>query len=110
SDSPDEIASPEYITPLPATSPFLYTDSLEASDYFDGPPSQDPYAIIVTSWRSRDHRPLGLFSIPTVIHSISMVAQETSTAAPVISFAAPVVETTIVASPTGLCSLVPYSD
>nr|GFA31022.1 hypothetical protein [Tanacetum cinerariifolium] len=53
SDSPDEIASPEYITPLPATSPFLYTDSPEASDYFDGPPSQDPYAIIVTCWRSR---------------------------------------------------------
>nr|GEV94049.1 hypothetical protein [Tanacetum cinerariifolium] len=47
SDSPDEMASPEYITPLPATSPFLYTDSFEASDSSDGPPLQDPYAIIV---------------------------------------------------------------
>ncbi|GKA94669.1 hypothetical protein Tco_0816707 [Tanacetum coccineum] len=29
----------EYITPLPATSPFLYTNSPEASDSSDGPPS-----------------------------------------------------------------------
>nr|GFD35497.1 hypothetical protein [Tanacetum cinerariifolium] len=48
--------------------------------------------------------------IPTVISFIFMVAPETSTTAPVISSAAPVVETTIVASPTGLCGLVPYSD
>ncbi|GJR49067.1 hypothetical protein Tco_1317170 [Tanacetum coccineum] len=34
---------------------------------------------------------------------------KTSTIAPVISSAAPVVETTLVASPTGLCGLVPYS-
>ncbi|GJW05893.1 reverse transcriptase domain-containing protein [Tanacetum coccineum] len=47
--------------------------------------------------------------IPTVIPSTSMVAPETSTIAPVISSAAPVVETTLVASPTGLCGLVPYS-
>nr|GEW80122.1 putative reverse transcriptase domain-containing protein [Tanacetum cinerariifolium] len=53
SDSPDEMDSPEYITPLPATSPFLYTDSFEASDSSDGPPSQDPYAITVARWRSR---------------------------------------------------------
>ncbi|GKF04883.1 hypothetical protein Tco_0035551, partial [Tanacetum coccineum] len=33
----------------------------------------------------------------------------TSTIAPVISYVAPVVETTLVASPTGLCGLVPYS-
>ncbi|GJU07645.1 hypothetical protein Tco_1124075 [Tanacetum coccineum] len=33
---------------------------------------------------------------------------ETSTIAPVISPAAPMVETTLVASPTGLCGLVPY--
>ncbi|GJX23715.1 hypothetical protein Tco_0228160 [Tanacetum coccineum] len=46
---------------------------------------------------------------PTVIPSTSVVAPETSTIAPVISFAAPVVETTLVASPTGLCGLVPYS-
>ncbi|GJT33887.1 putative reverse transcriptase domain-containing protein [Tanacetum coccineum] len=48
--------------------------------------------------------------IPTVIPSTSVVALETSTSAPVISFAAPVVETTLIASPTGLCGLVPYSD
>ncbi|GJY58412.1 hypothetical protein Tco_0458304 [Tanacetum coccineum] len=48
--------------------------------------------------------------IPTVIPSTSVVAPETSTIAPVISSAAPVVETTLVASPTGLCGLVPYSD
>ncbi|GJU00365.1 hypothetical protein Tco_1110703 [Tanacetum coccineum] len=41
--------------------------------------------------------------------STSVVALETSTIAPVISSAAPVVETTLVASPTGLCGLVPYS-
>ncbi|GKD43721.1 putative reverse transcriptase domain-containing protein, partial [Tanacetum coccineum] len=48
--------------------------------------------------------------IPTVIPSTSVIAPETSTIAHVISSAAPVVETTLVASPTGLCSLVPYSD
>ncbi|GKB30873.1 hypothetical protein Tco_0870274 [Tanacetum coccineum] len=47
--------------------------------------------------------------IPTVIPSTSVVAPETSTIAPIISSAAPVVETTLVASPTGLCGLVPYS-
>ncbi|GJS08348.1 putative reverse transcriptase domain-containing protein [Tanacetum coccineum] len=47
--------------------------------------------------------------IPTVIPSTSMVAPETSTIAPVISSAAHVVETTLVALPTGLCGLVPYS-
>ncbi|GKD21800.1 hypothetical protein Tco_1223503, partial [Tanacetum coccineum] len=52
-----------------------------------------------------------LFSdIPTVIPSTYVVAPETSTIALVISFAAPVVETTLVASPTRLCGLVPYSD
>ncbi|GJZ21345.1 hypothetical protein Tco_0558384 [Tanacetum coccineum] len=39
----------------------------------------------------------------------SLVAPETSIIAPVISSAAPVVETTLVASPTGLCGLVPYT-
>ncbi|GKB23534.1 reverse transcriptase domain-containing protein [Tanacetum coccineum] len=48
-------------------------------------------------------------NIPTVIPSTSMVPPETSTIAPIISFAAPVVETTLVASPTGLCGLDPYS-
>ncbi|GJV04689.1 putative reverse transcriptase domain-containing protein [Tanacetum coccineum] len=47
--------------------------------------------------------------IPTVIPSTFVVAPETSTIAPVISSAAPMVETTLVASPTGLCGLVPYS-
>ncbi|GKE85348.1 hypothetical protein Tco_1559090 [Tanacetum coccineum] len=41
--------------------------------------------------------------IPTVIPSTFVVSPETSIIAPVISFAAPVVETTLVASPTGLC-------
>ncbi|GJZ79105.1 hypothetical protein Tco_0643942 [Tanacetum coccineum] len=47
--------------------------------------------------------------IPTVIPSTSVVAPETSTIAPVISSAAPMVETTLVASPTGLCGLAPDS-
>nr|GFC49386.1 hypothetical protein [Tanacetum cinerariifolium] len=53
SDSPDEMASPEYITSLPATSPFLFTDSSkdsdpsEASDSSEALPSHDPYVIIV---------------------------------------------------------------
>ncbi|GJY85320.1 hypothetical protein Tco_0499346, partial [Tanacetum coccineum] len=47
--------------------------------------------------------------IPTVIPSTSVVAPETSTIAPVISSAAHMVETTLVASPTGLCGLVPYT-
>nr|GEW85767.1 reverse transcriptase domain-containing protein [Tanacetum cinerariifolium] len=55
SDSPDEMASPEYITPLPATSPFLFTDSSkdfdpsEASDSSEAPPSQDPYVTTAHS-------------------------------------------------------------
>ncbi|GJV09117.1 putative reverse transcriptase domain-containing protein [Tanacetum coccineum] len=53
SDSPDNMASTEYISPLPATSPFLCTDSLETSDSSDGPPSQDPYVVAVAQWRSR---------------------------------------------------------
>ncbi|GJU44201.1 hypothetical protein Tco_1201467 [Tanacetum coccineum] len=47
--------------------------------------------------------------IPTVIPSTYVVAPETYTIAPVSSSAAPVVETTFVASPTGLYGLVPYS-
>ncbi|GKA07759.1 putative reverse transcriptase domain-containing protein [Tanacetum coccineum] len=53
SNSPDEMDSPEYITPLPVTSPFLCTDSSEASDSTDGPPSQDPYVATAAHWRSR---------------------------------------------------------
>ncbi|GKE38694.1 hypothetical protein Tco_1462099, partial [Tanacetum coccineum] len=48
--------------------------------------------------------------IPTVIPSTSVVSSKTSTIAPVISSVAPMVKTTLVASPTGLCGLVPYSD
>ncbi|GJU83147.1 hypothetical protein Tco_1285512 [Tanacetum coccineum] len=52
-DSPDQMDSPEYITSLPTTSPFLYNDSFEASDSSNGIPSQDPYVAIVAHWRSR---------------------------------------------------------
>ncbi|GKE86328.1 hypothetical protein Tco_1560070, partial [Tanacetum coccineum] len=34
-------------------SPFLCTDSSEAPDSSDGPPSHDPYVATVTRWRSR---------------------------------------------------------
>ncbi|GJR14617.1 hypothetical protein Tco_0797269 [Tanacetum coccineum] len=39
--------------PLPAISPFLCTDSSEAPDSSDGPPSQDPYVMVVARWRSK---------------------------------------------------------
>ncbi|GJT98985.1 hypothetical protein Tco_1094503 [Tanacetum coccineum] len=50
---PDEMSSPEHISPLPAISPFICTDSSEAPDSSDGPPSQDPYVATVARWRSR---------------------------------------------------------
>ncbi|GJV06159.1 hypothetical protein Tco_1343815 [Tanacetum coccineum] len=53
SDSPDEMTSPEHISPLPAISPFICTDSSEAPVSSDGPPSQDPYVATVARWRSR---------------------------------------------------------
>ncbi|GKE95957.1 hypothetical protein Tco_1580812 [Tanacetum coccineum] len=53
SNSPDEMSSPEHISPLPAISPFLCTDTSEASDSSNGPPSQDPYVATVARWRSR---------------------------------------------------------
>ncbi|GKC48435.1 hypothetical protein Tco_1066157 [Tanacetum coccineum] len=59
---------------------------------------------------SRPSRVILFGDIPTIIPSTSIVAPETSTIAPVISSAALVVEMTLVASPTGLCGLVPYSD
>ncbi|GKA05895.1 putative reverse transcriptase domain-containing protein, partial [Tanacetum coccineum] len=49
----DGMSSPEHISPLPAISPFLCTDSSEAPDSSDGPPSQDPYVATVARWRSR---------------------------------------------------------
>nr|GEU77158.1 hypothetical protein [Tanacetum cinerariifolium] len=48
--------------------------------------------------------------IPVVIPSLSMVAPETSTTTPIILSTAPVVGMNLVASPTGLYGLVPYSD
>ncbi|GKA60673.1 hypothetical protein Tco_0760080, partial [Tanacetum coccineum] len=56
SDSPDEMSSSEHVSPLLAISPFLCTDSSEALDSFDGPPSQDLYVAIVAHWRSRAFR------------------------------------------------------
>ncbi|GJW85630.1 hypothetical protein Tco_0158775 [Tanacetum coccineum] len=53
SDSPDEMSSPEHISPLPDISLFLCIDSSEAPDSSDGPPSQDPYVVTVAHWRSR---------------------------------------------------------
>ncbi|GKD92478.1 hypothetical protein Tco_1372315, partial [Tanacetum coccineum] len=47
SDSPDDRASPEYISSLLATLPFLCIDSLETSSSSDGPPYQDPYVVSV---------------------------------------------------------------
>ncbi|GKD62552.1 putative reverse transcriptase domain-containing protein [Tanacetum coccineum] len=56
SNSHNEMDSLEYFTPLPATSPFLYTDSFEAPDSSDRPPSQDPYvmAVLVRGARELD--------------------------------------------------------
>ncbi|GJX57455.1 hypothetical protein Tco_0287352, partial [Tanacetum coccineum] len=53
SDSPDEMSSPEHISSLPAISPFLCTNSSEAPNSSNGPPSQDPYVATVARWRSR---------------------------------------------------------
>ncbi|GKD68118.1 hypothetical protein Tco_1322208, partial [Tanacetum coccineum] len=53
SDAPDEMYSPEQISPLPAISTFLCTDSSKAPDSSNGPPSQDPYVATVARWRSR---------------------------------------------------------
>ncbi|GKB86058.1 hypothetical protein Tco_0958330, partial [Tanacetum coccineum] len=53
SDSPDEMSSSEHISPLLAISPFLCTDSSKAPDSSNGPPSQDPYVMTVTHWRSK---------------------------------------------------------
>nr|GEV12719.1 hypothetical protein [Tanacetum cinerariifolium] len=59
SDSPDEMASLEYITLLPATSSFLFTNSFEdsdpseASNSSEAPPSHDPYVTTIAHWRSR---------------------------------------------------------
>ncbi|GKA23349.1 hypothetical protein Tco_0709311, partial [Tanacetum coccineum] len=65
SDSPDEMSSPEHISPLPAISPFLCTDYSKAPNSSDGPPSQDPYVATVARWRSRvTTRPLSSSEFP----------------------------------------------
>ncbi|GKB51222.1 hypothetical protein Tco_0901975 [Tanacetum coccineum] len=76
----------------------------------------DLYKLLLISSDSSDEsvgsppsRVILFGDILTVIPSTSVVAPETSTIAPVISSAAPMVETTLVASPTGLCGLVPYT-
>nr|GEU46252.1 hypothetical protein [Tanacetum cinerariifolium] len=69
-----------------------------SSDSFDESVGSPPSRVILFG------------DIPTVIPSTSVIALETFAITLVISSAAPVVETTIVASPTGLCGLVPYSD
>ncbi|GKC47333.1 hypothetical protein Tco_1065055 [Tanacetum coccineum] len=56
---------PDHISPLPAISPFLCTDSSEAPDSSNGPPSQDPYVATVARWRSRViARPLSSSEFP----------------------------------------------
>ncbi|GKC03215.1 hypothetical protein Tco_0994825 [Tanacetum coccineum] len=47
------MSSPKHVSPLSAILPFLCTDSSEAPDSSDGPPSQDPYVATVARWRSR---------------------------------------------------------
>ncbi|GKC21362.1 hypothetical protein Tco_1023512, partial [Tanacetum coccineum] len=72
SDSPDEISSSEHISPLPAISPFLCTNSSEALDSSDGPPSQDPYVMTVARWRSKvASRPLICMDIANIIRKRS---------------------------------------
>ncbi|GKD49229.1 hypothetical protein Tco_1278205, partial [Tanacetum coccineum] len=65
SDSPNEMSSSEHISPLPAISPFLCIDSSKAPDSSDGPPSQNPYVMIVARWRSKvASRPSSLSEFP----------------------------------------------
>ncbi|GJS72912.1 hypothetical protein Tco_0225948 [Tanacetum coccineum] len=42
-----------FASPTDSISPFICTDSSEAPDSSDGPPSQDPYVATVARWRSR---------------------------------------------------------
>ncbi|GJV65819.1 retrovirus-related pol polyprotein from transposon TNT 1-94 [Tanacetum coccineum] len=51
----------------------------------------------------------GIMAALTIAISSDFSDEKTSTIAPIISSAAPVVETTLVASATGFCGLVPYS-
>ncbi|GJV32577.1 putative reverse transcriptase domain-containing protein [Tanacetum coccineum] len=52
SDSPDEMTSPEHISPLPAILPFNMHDSFLRPDSSDGPPLQDPYVATLLVGRS----------------------------------------------------------
>ncbi|GJR34369.1 hypothetical protein Tco_1210053 [Tanacetum coccineum] len=64
-DSPDEMSSLENISPLPAISPFLCTNSSETPDSSNRPPSQDPYVATIVCWRSRvTTRPSSSFEFP----------------------------------------------
>ncbi|GKF90327.1 hypothetical protein Tco_0264290, partial [Tanacetum coccineum] len=62
------VASPTglaHFPPTKAISPFLCTDSFEAPDSYDGPPSQDSYVAIVARWRSRvTSRPSSSYEFP----------------------------------------------
>ncbi|GJU66151.1 hypothetical protein Tco_1252410 [Tanacetum coccineum] len=81
SDLQDEMPLPEHISPLPAISPFLCTDSSEAPDSSDGPPSQDPYVATVARWRSRVNArpssssefPIAPVTAPPGIHRQSVI-------------------------------------
>nr|GEW43571.1 reverse transcriptase domain-containing protein [Tanacetum cinerariifolium] len=71
SDSPDEMASLEYITSLQATLPFLFTNFYkdyvpsEAYDSSEAPPSQDPYVTIVArqTYRTRPNGPQRVMTV-----------------------------------------------
>ncbi|GKF46786.1 hypothetical protein Tco_0136588, partial [Tanacetum coccineum] len=73
----DEMTSPEHISPLPAVSPFICTDS------FDGPPSQDPYVATVARWRSRVTARIDPMTAPLVEEEIVEPAGEDSPDSPV---------------------------
>ncbi|GKG59044.1 hypothetical protein Tco_0602753, partial [Tanacetum coccineum] len=62
------MSSLEHISPLPTISPFLCTDSSEALDSFDKPPSQDPYVMTVAHWRSKvASRPSSSYEFPIAL-------------------------------------------
>nr|GEU62375.1 hypothetical protein [Tanacetum cinerariifolium] len=72
SDSLDDVFPPKYISLLPATSPFVCTDySKSSGDSSNGPPSQDPYEVIVARWRNKvashssDEFPFALIAAPS---------------------------------------------
>ncbi|GJU47401.1 putative reverse transcriptase domain-containing protein [Tanacetum coccineum] len=87
----------DFVTKLPKTILIMAASAIAiSSDSSDESVGSPPSRVILFG------------DIPIVIPSTFVVTPETSTIAHVISSAAPVVETTRVASPTGLCGLVPY--